>query len=116
MDTYSGKAKLHWSLRLTISTIAGGVCFFILNDADFVFRLWWWVCRKFHFTFSTNEDMLAVDIVSGCVSLLVAVCLYQVITQHFGPGSAVEETRCRKCGYILRGITEPRCPECGERI
>ena len=27
-----------------------------------------------------------------------------------------DETRCRKCGYILRGITEPRCPECGERI
>jgi uncharacterized paraquat-inducible protein A len=29
---------------------------------------------------------------------------------------AEAETRCRKCGYILRGITEPRCPECGERI
>jgi hypothetical protein len=27
-----------------------------------------------------------------------------------------EETRCRKCQYILRGISEPRCPECGERI
>ena len=26
------------------------------------------------------------------------------------------ETRCRKCGYILRGIPEPRCSECGERI
>ncbi len=26
------------------------------------------------------------------------------------------ETRCRKCGYILKGITEPRCPECGTRI
>ena len=26
------------------------------------------------------------------------------------------ETRCRKCNYILRGLTEPRCPECGERI
>jgi len=26
------------------------------------------------------------------------------------------ETRCRKCGYILRGISEPRCPECGESI
>ena len=23
---------------------------------------------------------------------------------------------CRRYGYILRGITEPRCPECGERI
>ena len=22
-------------------------------------------------------------------------------------------SRCRKCGYILRGLTEPRCPECG---
>lgn len=26
------------------------------------------------------------------------------------------ETRCRKCGYILRGLSEPRCPECGETI
>lgn len=26
------------------------------------------------------------------------------------------ETRCRKCDYILRGLTDPRCPECGERI
>lgn len=27
-----------------------------------------------------------------------------------------DETRCRNCGYILRGITEPRCPECGVSI
>ncbi len=26
------------------------------------------------------------------------------------------ETRCRKCHYILRGLTAPRCPECGEPI
>ena len=26
------------------------------------------------------------------------------------------ETRCRRCRHILRGITEPRCPECGESI
>ena len=25
-------------------------------------------------------------------------------------------TRCGKCGYILEGLTEPRCSECGERI
>jgi hypothetical protein len=24
--------------------------------------------------------------------------------------------RCRKCGYILKGITEPKCSECGEVI
>lgn len=26
------------------------------------------------------------------------------------------ECRCRRCHYILRGLSEPRCPECGERI
>lgn len=26
------------------------------------------------------------------------------------------ETRCRRCRQILRGLSEPRCPECGERI
>ena len=26
------------------------------------------------------------------------------------------QTRCRKCAYILKGITEPICPECGEKI
>lgn len=26
------------------------------------------------------------------------------------------ETRCRKCRHILRGLSEPRCPECGEPI
>jgi len=26
------------------------------------------------------------------------------------------ECCCRKCGFILRGISEPRCPECGEPI
>ena len=30
--------------------------------------------------------------------------------------TADRETRCRKCGYILRGISEPRCSECGEKI
>ncbi len=26
------------------------------------------------------------------------------------------ETRCRRCGYILRGLREPRCSECGQEI
>ena len=25
-------------------------------------------------------------------------------------------TRCGKCGYILKGLSEPRCSECGEQI
>ena len=26
------------------------------------------------------------------------------------------ETHCRKCDYILKGLSEPKCPECGEQI
>lgn len=48
-------------------------------------------------------------------SLTFAACVgWAVVT--FGPGRGDGETRCRKCGYILRGISEPRCPECGEVI
>ena len=28
----------------------------------------------------------------------------------------LEHIHCLKCNYILKGLTEPRCPECGERI
>jgi hypothetical protein len=45
------------------------------------------------------------------------IAIYVFLTYRYGPTRILErETRCRKCGYILRGITEPRCPECGERI
>lgn len=29
-------------------------------------------------------------------------------------GRPEEETRCRNCGYMLIGLRDPRCPECGE--
>jgi rubrerythrin len=50
------------------------------------------------------------------VTAVVAIALHRVLTRRYGPKVRDGETRCRKCGYILRGITEPRCPECGERI
>lgn len=53
----------------------------------------------------------------GVSPALLALCVYGLL-QRWTSGKGVEsgETRCRKCGYILRGISEPRCPECGERI
>jgi hypothetical protein len=29
-------------------------------------------------------------------------------------GPRVELSKCEHCGYLLYGLTEPRCPECGE--
>jgi len=47
-------------------------------------------------------------------SLIVGLAAYGIVTHRVR--SLGNETRCRRCGYILRGITEPRCSECGERI
>lgn len=45
----------------------------------------------------------------GPVSLLLsaAVFLHNRYRPDYGPG------RCKRCGYDLRGLPVPRCPECG---
>ena len=48
--------------------------------------------------------------------IVFSFAIYGILTKHYGLKILDSETRCRKCGYILRGISEPRCPECGERI
>ena len=55
-------------------------------------------------------------IVFGVPAAIITLAAYALATRLFGAKPHDGETRCRKCDYILRGITEPRCPECGERI
>lgn len=47
------------------------------------------------------------------IAIAVGVLAYHFLMVKGCPDG---EIRCRKCQYILKGITEPRCPECGERI
>jgi hypothetical protein len=58
--------------------------------------------------------VLAVDVTALFVLIAPGIVIALWIALRGRPFPS--ETRCRKCGYILRGITEPRCPECGERI
>ena len=66
-----------------------------------------------------SYDRIQIGLSLTVVVLLQIVCLavYGLFTRRYyrlkGLGC---QTRCRKCGCILRGITEPRCSECGERI
>ncbi len=49
--------------------------------------------------------------------MVFVLACYGILTRYFGPRVPRDgETRCHRCQYILRGISEPRCPECGERI
>ena len=53
--------------------------------------------------------------VPAAVSFSVAACLGWVLLVVLEKRRD-SETRCRQCGHILRGLSEPRCPECGEKI
>jgi hypothetical protein len=43
-----------------------------------------------------------------------AVAVYHAIHRHVPLISG--ETHCGNCGYMLRGLSEPRCPECGRSV
>ena len=60
--------------------------------------------------FSTLVDVAAVLAVA-LPGVMLAVLIYAT-----GKPFTDTETRRRQCGYVLRGLTEPRCPECGEGI
>jgi len=57
-------------------------------------------------------ELLIIAVILGVPLVFVIFLIWMVVRRQ----SIDRETRCRKCGHILRGITEPRCPECGERI
>ena len=60
------------------------------------------------FGLAVNAGAAAIVALPGVVAAVYTFAIWA--------GSDDPETRCRKCGYILRGISEPRCPEWGERI
>ncbi len=63
-------------------------------------------------TFAVQAVMLFAP---ACI-LTLAVYLVMVRLTVGRKRTADRETHCRQCGYILRGLLTPRCPECGEVI
>ncbi len=62
------------------------------------------------------SDVLGVMMIGVAASVL-SLAAYAILTRRYGPKVFRDgETRCRQCHHILKGISEPRCPECGERI
>ncbi len=96
--------RLHWFWRGLIAVLAAVIVGLFLSL--FILRL----LSVPQFT------SVPVQILLRLITPLVAVTVYGVLTARLGPTRPDPETRCRTCGYILRGLAEPRCPECGERI
>lgn len=60
---------------------------------------------------------LAYCVVSALPAASVGLVVFILATNRWAAGLAHEpESRCRSCGYILRGLSAPKCPECGEAI
>lgn len=99
------RARLHWFWRALIAMVVAYGAGIVINVI--VFTL---VSPRAYAS-------PAVQVTVQVVGLTFPVAVYGLLTRWYGPGVSLErETRCRMCGYILRGITEPRCSECGERI
>lgn len=95
-------------LDSAMSLIADYLCVRVLRypAEGPIWRLW--PQSGWNLTFALSTALLPA---------VVGLLTYLVLTRRFGPLTDEDlQTRCRKCDYILAGITEPRCTECGERI
>jgi hypothetical protein len=60
---------------------------------------------------------LAYTLATILPASLIGVVSFALLTRRFGPSrNADPHSRCRRCDYILNGLSQPRCPECGEAI
>jgi hypothetical protein len=63
-----------------------------------------------------NAGTWTFAVLNGLVMVAPAVVIGVLVAVGMPGPSPDIEPRCRKCRYMLRGLKEPRCPECGEPI
>ncbi len=102
-----GRSSMHWAAAWGIALLVG--------EAAGVSLGWVLIERQFF-----RPPLTGLDLISGAIMVFLVVSipisLHALLKRRDVGGWAGRETVCRKCGYILRGITEPRCSECGEKI
>lgn len=59
---------------------------------------------------------MTLVLLGSSASTAVVLLVVQYCLRVMSASTSPPETVCRKCGYILKGLAEPRCPECGEQI
>jgi len=76
----------------------------------------WWNGARPDLGGYVGSELSNVVFLRACATMFsIAACIGWVLltlTEAFSIG----ELHCRKCRYILKGLSEPRCPECGTPI
>ncbi len=67
--------------------------------------------------FRGSEHTVPIDV--GAIVVMIAALLMIVCSSVYWPSPPPpprlpQEGRCGKCGYLLRGLRDARCPECGK--
>ncbi len=117
-------ARLHWFWRAVIAVVVALVYGFCMTQDRVTWEtlVWRLIYYKLLGGPETNawafpwRYRLADTIVHVLPRALLLFGVYGALGLVGRKPPSDTETRCRKCGYILRGIPEPRCSECGERI
>ena len=95
------KAFRHWQVW------AGGVGIMVATQAALH------LTRPLLGTFPYS--MAAAIAISMVLSVVLGLIYGQVVWKYLRPylGREVDKGICTECGYLLIGLTRPRCPECG---
>jgi hypothetical protein len=104
--------SMHWFWRGILAAAIGALLsVVVLVKAPYVFH-----ALTSALLFSNGGKPVAA-LVHFLLCAILVLAMYGLLTWCLPMQRLADtETRCRKCSYILRGISEPRCPECGERI
>ena len=83
--------------------------------ALFALLVWGYTCYQAYSIQTSGGYSLHLYPALFATVLSAAACFgWVLVTWQAARGDG--ETRCRKCHHILRGISQPICPECGTPI
>ena len=111
---------MHWFWRATIAVGVASAFLVLYEQTGLRLRFdafLWPLFRNGLWGGSSEGDnilRLLVPRLEWLPVYVLAVAVYGILTRRYYRDQL--KSRCRKCDYLLRGISEPRCPECGEQI
>jgi hypothetical protein len=114
------KARLHWFWRGVIAALTGASLAILMAKTHI--RGVTWVTQHVRsvleeFVSSASDaNLILMLIFFAVLPILATMATYGLLTWWLVASQTDGEIHCRRCNHILRGLSEPRCTECGEAI
>lgn len=116
------KARLHWVWRgiIAVSLGVGLFCVQLLVTMATVVparaperAVMAALGRVMEWSERSTREITGIGLVYMPISVVACLVVYMLLGRW---GDRFGESRCRQCNRVLRGLEEPRCPNCGEPI